>query len=139
MAIGDIGFRRGRTISSATQTTSAQDDEALPVSLPDKRWELQQHIKDYYDDLFVMTMRYQKTLIFTNRRNQAERIAAELRHRLAQKQSGMDWYFVHHSSIAADLREAAEMKMRDNTQQSCTIATASLELGIDIGHLDLTV
>ncbi len=115
------------------------EDETLPVSPPDKRRELQQNIKDYYDDLFAMTMRHQKTLVFTNRRNKAERIAAELRHRLAQEQPGMDWYFVHHSSIAADLRESAEMKMRDNTQQSCTIATASLELGIDIGHLDLTV
>ncbi|MGH2506589.1 MAG: helicase-related protein, partial [Ktedonobacteraceae bacterium] len=44
-----------------------------------------------------------------------------------------------HSSIAANLREFTEMKMRDPTQQSCTIATASLELGIDIGNLDLTV
>src|SRR5258708_36786755 len=86
-----------------------------------------------------MTMSHQKTLVFTNRRNKAERIAAELRHRLAQEQPGMDWYFVHHSSIAADLRESAEMKMRERTQQSCTIATASLELGIDIGNLDLTV
>ncbi len=86
-----------------------------------------------------MTMRHQKTLVFTNRRNKAERIAAELRQRLAQEQPGIDWYFVHHSSISANLRETAEMKMRDATQQSCTIATASLELGIDIGQLDLTV
>jgi ATP-dependent Lhr-like helicase len=84
-------------------------------------------------------MRHQKTLVFTNRRALAERLAAELRQRLAQTRPGSDWYFVHHSSIAADLREAAEARMRDAAQQACTIATASLELGIDIGHLDLVV
>lgn len=137
MAPPTIGSRR--KTSSATKTTPEQADETMPVSPPDKRWELQQKSQDYYNDLFAMTTRYQKTLVFTNRRNKAERIAAELRQRLTQEQPGRDWYFVHHSSISADLREAAEMKMRDETQQSCTIATASLELGIDIGQLDLTI
>lgn len=139
MAPEEIVVRRRRRASSAIDTPPAPEDDALSASPPDKRWELQQRSQDYYDDLFAMTMRYQKTLIFTNRRNKAERIAAELRQRLMQKQPGSDWYFVHHSSIAADLREMAEVKMRDNEQQACTIATASLELGIDIGHLDLTV
>ncbi len=138
MAPAEVGTRRRKT-SSVTKAEPAQADETMPASPPDKRWELQKKSKDYYDDLFAVTMRHQKTLVFTNRRNKAERIAAELRSRLVQERPGVDWYFVHHGSIAADLREAAEMKMRDETQQSCTIATASLELGIDIGHLDLTV
>jgi ATP-dependent helicase Lhr and Lhr-like helicase len=139
MAPAEVGVRRRRKGSTATDTIAEQADEVVPVSVSDKRWELQQNSQDYYDDLFAMSMRYQKTLVFTNRRNKVERIAAELRRRLAQVQPGIDWYFVHHGSIAANLREAAEMKMRDETQQSCTIATSSLELGIDIGHLDLTV
>lgn len=139
MAPEEIVVRCRRRASSAIDTPPAPEDDALSASPPDKRWELQQRSQDYYDDLFAMTMRYQKTLIFTNRRNKAERIAAELRQRLMQKQPSSDWYFVHHSSIAAVLREMAEVKMRDNEQQACTIATASLELGIDIGHLDLTV
>ncbi|HEY3992462.1 MAG TPA: DEAD/DEAH box helicase, partial [Ktedonobacteraceae bacterium] len=133
MAPEEIGMRRKRKNSSAALTSP----EAEPVDPLDKRWELQQDIGDYYDDLFNMTRAYQKTLIFTNRRATAERIVAELRQRLARVQPGRDWYAVHHSSIAADLREAAEEKMRDATQQACTVATASLELGIDIGHLDL--
>ena len=139
MAPAEIGVRRRRKASQTISMSETPANETAPVIPPDQRWELQQNSKDYYDDLFAMTMRNQKTLIFTNRRNKAESIAGELRHRLAQEQPGIDWYFVHHSSIAADLREAAEMKMRDGTQQACTIATASLELGIDIGHLDLTV
>jgi ATP-dependent helicase Lhr and Lhr-like helicase len=133
MAPTDVGSRRKKAV------IPAQADEAEDVDSLDERRALQQKSQDYYDDLFAMTMRHQKTLVFTNRRNKAERIAAELRQRLAQEQPGRDWYFVHHSSISANLREVAEMKMRDATQQSCTIATASLELGIDIGQLDLTV
>ncbi|BCL83771.1 ATP-dependent helicase [Ktedonobacteria bacterium brp13] len=123
----------------ATRDTLEEEGEREPTPPIDERVALQQEITDYYDDLFTMTMRYQKTLIFTNRRNKAERIASELRQRLAEQRPGQDWYFVHHSSIAADLREITETQMRENNQQSCAIATASLELGIDIGHLDLTM
>ncbi|GHO82261.1 DEAD/DEAH box helicase [Dictyobacter formicarum] len=137
----EIGLRSRRTASLPISPGSLQEipEEALSTEPSDVRWELQQNIKDYYDDLFTITMRYQKTLVFTNRRNKAERIAAELRHRLSQQRPGMDWYFVHHSSIAASLREVAEIRMREQAQQSSVIATASLELGIDIGHLDLTI
>lgn len=138
-AMAPIEVETSQESVSDNQAGSESKDEDPAIYVPDKRWELQQKSQDYYDDLFTMTMRSQKTLIFTNRRYKAERIAAELRQRLAQKQPGIDWYFVHHSSISADLREAAEAKMRNAEQQACTIATASLELGIDIGHLDLTV
>lgn len=141
MAPTEVGIQHHKALSETNTTPmpEMQRDETMPVSPPDRRWELQQKHSDYYDDLFAMTMRHQKALVFTNRRNKAEQIAAELRQRLAQVQSGVDWYFVHHSSISAALRELAEGKMRDNAQHACTIATASLELGIDIGHLDLTV
>lgn len=143
MAPTEIGTRRktstaGQAVPEHTDEEEQESEEERKNS-PDRRWELQQKSEDYYDDLFAITMRYQKTLIFTNRRNKAEQIAAELRQRLAKEQPGIDWYVVHHSSISANLREAAETKMRDAMQQSCTIATASLELGIDIGHLDLAV
>lgn len=139
MAPAEVGVRRRRKTSSVASSIPEQANEIEPERFPDKRWELQRNSQDYYDDLFAMSMSHQKTLMFTNRRYKAERLAAELRRRLKQVQPGIDWYFVHHGSIATDLREAAEMKMRDKTQQSCTIATSSLELGIDIGHLDLTV
>lgn len=141
-APAEIGIRRrGRPVLPIQKAIPDEQHEQilLPVVATDQRWELHQTVNDYYDDLFARTRDRLKTLIFTNRRDQAERIAAELRTRLDRQDPGRDWYFVHHSSIAANLREAAETKMRDEAQQSCTIATASLELGIDIGHLDLTV
>ncbi|HEY1348947.1 MAG TPA: DEAD/DEAH box helicase [Ktedonobacteraceae bacterium] len=120
--------------ASPAATSGSPADETS-----EQRRELEQRREDYFDGLFTLTRRYQKTLIFTNRRGRAEQIAAELRQRLAREEPGRDWYVVHHSSIAADLREAAEAKMREVSQQACTIATASLELGIDIGQLDLTI
>src|ERR1039458_981297 len=45
-------------------------------------------------------------------------------------------YHVHHGSIAAPLREAAEEAMRNPDQPAVTAATVTLELGIDIGQLD---
>lgn len=139
MAPPGIGAPPPFVDSPQTESAPLAPATAEPEGTPDRRRELQQKREDYFDDLFALTRRFQKTLIFVNRRNRAERIAAELRQRLAREEPGRDWYCVHHSSIAADLREAAEARMRDASQQACTIATASLELGIDIGHLNLTV
>lgn len=76
-----------------------------------------------------------KSLIFTNRRADAEEIITGLR-RLAERDRAPDIYHVHHGSIAAPLREAAEMAMRDGEGPACTAATVTLELGIDLGQLD---
>lgn len=141
MAPDEIGVRRRKTASAIG---IPPDQEGVEGDIEDtgpfdQRWELQQPVSNYYSDLYALLKRYQKTLVFTNRREKVERIAANVRDLLAKEQPGMDWIFVHHGSIATDLREAAEEKMRDPSQRSCTIATSSLELGIDIGHLDLTV
>lgn len=134
-APAEVG-RRERGVSPATQEP-LPENKAVPS--PGTRRELQREVKDYYDHLFALTMRHQKTLIFTNQRNKTEQIAAQLRRRLAKAKADKDRYFVHHGSIAADLRELAEAKMREEETPTCIIATATLELGIDVGHLDLTI
>jgi ATP-dependent Lhr-like helicase len=78
---------------------------------------------------------HRKSLIFTNRRSDAEEIITGLR-RLAERGHTPDMYHVHHGSIAAALREAAETAMRDSPDPACTAATVTLELGIDLGQLD---
>ncbi|WP_236601620.1 helicase-related protein [Ktedonobacter sp. SOSP1-52] len=143
MAPAEIGIRRRKPTStkvvSSVQEIPEHGELETASPLLDPRSELQQEMVSYYQDLYALIKRCQKTLIFTNRRDKVERLAAELRSLLAKEQPGMDWFYVHHGSIAADLREVAETKMRDTSLRACTIATASLELGIDIGHLDLTV
>lgn len=76
-----------------------------------------------------------KSLIFTNTRGDAEEIITGLR-RLAERAHEPDIFHVHHGSIAAPLREAAEAAMRDGDGPACTAATVTLELGIDLGQLD---
>jgi ATP-dependent Lhr-like helicase len=79
-----------------------------------------------------------KTLIFANSRGETESIIAGLR-QIAQRQRAPDIYHVHHGSIAAPLREAAERAMREPDAPAVTAATVTLELGIDIGQLERVI
>src|SRR5262249_27367206 len=66
-----------------------------------------------------------------NTRNMAERIARQLTERL-----GEDAATAHHGSLSKEKRLDAESRLK-NGQLKALVATASLELGIDIGHVDL--
>jgi len=72
-----------------------------------------------------------KALVFVNSRAEAEQVVRALRGRVAQ-------LFVHHSSLSADMRRAAEESMAGEGS-ACIICTSTLELGIDIGDLDVVV
>jgi ATP-dependent Lhr-like helicase len=86
---------------------------------------------EIYDRLAVLTKDHRSTLIFANTRRLAERIAHHLALRL-----GEDQVFAHHGSLSRKLRFAAESKLK-NGELKALVATASLELGIDIGAIDL--
>jgi len=58
---------------------------------------------------------------------------------IATKQGLPDIYHVHHGSISASLRQAAENAMREPNNPAVTAATLTLELGIDIGHLERVI
>lgn len=79
-----------------------------------------------------------KCLIFANSRGETERVIASLR-QIAEAERLPDIYHVHHGSIAAPLREAAEAAMRDPLSPAVTAATLTLELGIDIGQLERVI
>jgi len=88
-----------------------------------------------FEAMYGMTRQAQKTLIFANQRSEAEEVTVNLRD-IAQRQKQPDIYYIHHGNIAAPLREAAESAMQNPDQAACTIATVTLELGIDLGQLD---
>ena len=92
---------------------------------------------DYYEHMHQMTQRngVDKTLIFANTRADTEDVIVNLR-QLSERKRQPDFYHVHHGSISAPLREAAEAAMKDKNQPACTAATVTLELGIDLGQLD---
>ncbi len=86
---------------------------------------------EIYDRLAELALQHRSTLVFVNTRRLAERIALHLGERL-----GEDQVAAHHGSLARKLRLAAERKLK-NGEIRLLVATASLELGIDIGTVDL--
>ncbi len=84
-----------------------------------------------YDRLAELAKAHRTTLVFVNTRRMAERVARQLSERL-----GEDQVAAHHGSMAKELRLDAEQRLKRGALK-LLVATASLELGIDIGDVDL--
>jgi ATP-dependent Lhr-like helicase len=86
---------------------------------------------EIYDRLQQLVESHATTLIFVNTRRLAERLARHLAERL-----GEEAVTAHHGSLSREHRLEAEQALRRGRLRAL-VATASLELGIDIGHVDL--
>ncbi len=86
---------------------------------------------EIYDQLAGLIETHKTTLIFVNTRRLAERAARHLADRL-----GEDAVTAHHGSLAREHRLEAEQRLKNGALRAL-VATASLELGIDIGAIDL--
>ena len=86
---------------------------------------------EIYQRLVQLIDEHRTTLIMVNTRRLAERMAHQLSERL-----GNESVAAHHGSLAKEARLDAEQRLRDG-KLKVLVATASLELGIDIGHVDL--
>jgi ATP-dependent Lhr-like helicase len=84
-----------------------------------------------YGRLADLIDQHRTTLIFVNTRRLAERVTRHLSDRLGETQVA-----AHHGSLAKETRLAAEQRLK-NGELRALVATASLELGIDIGEVDL--
>lgn len=93
--------------------------------------------REHYEYLFKNTLD-KKTIIFTNSREEAEFVIANLRE-IALKNKAPDVYRVHHGNVSALIRENTEDEMKSADEKIVTGATVTLELGIDIGSLDQAV
>ena len=89
------------------------------------------HWDEIYQRLTALVQQHRSTLVFVNTRRLAERLSHSLAARL-----GEDSVAAHHGSLARKLRLAAEKRLKEG-QIKVLVATASLELGIDIGSVDL--
>jgi ATP-dependent Lhr-like helicase len=87
--------------------------------------------EEYYDRLAALVGEHKTTLVFVNTRRLAERVARHLADRL-----GDDAVTAHHGSLSKERRLDAEHRLKAGSLKAL-VATASLELGIDIGHVDL--
>ncbi len=88
---------------------------------------------EIYDMLLQLVNGHQTTLIFVNNRRQAERITASL-----NQLAGRELARTHHGSVSKEVRLEAEELLKTG-KLPCVVATASLELGIDIGYIDLVI
>ncbi|MEA3108282.1 MAG: ATP-dependent helicase Lhr and Lhr-like helicase [Gammaproteobacteria bacterium] len=84
-----------------------------------------------YDRLAELVREHRTTLVFVNTRRLAERIARHLSERL-----GEEHVAAHHGSLARERRFKAEQQLKRG-ELKVLVATASLELGLDIGDVDL--
>src|SRR3989441_5359427 len=86
---------------------------------------------EIYDRIAGLATQHRSTLVFVNTRRLAERMAHHLAERL-----GKDAVAAHHGSLSRKLRLVSERKLKAGEIRAL-VATASLELGIDIGSVDL--
>ncbi|MBM4362186.1 MAG: DEAD/DEAH box helicase, partial [Deltaproteobacteria bacterium] len=84
-----------------------------------------------HDRIAALAGQHRTTLVFTGTRRMAERLTAALGERL-----GADQVATHHGSLSRESRERAERRLKSG-ELRLLVATASLELGIDIGSVDL--
>ena len=87
--------------------------------------------EEYYDSLAALIRAHKTTLVFVNTRRMSERLTRHLCERL-----GENAVTAHHGSLSKERRLDAETRLKTGQLQAL-VATASLELGIDIGHIDL--
>lgn len=126
---GSNGFQNGEIIDMGHRR---QLD--LAIELPDSPLEAvlsQQAAGEIYDRLSRLIEHHRTTLIFVNTRRSAERVARALSERVGEKGIAS-----HHGSLAREQRLLAEARLKAG-QLKALVATASLELGIDIGEVDL--
>ena len=118
-ALVDEGHRREMNLGLEIPRSPIQ------AVMPHEVWE------EYYDRLTALIAAHGTTLVFVNTRRMAERLARHLSDRL-----GEDAVTAHHGSLSKEKRLDAETRLKAG-QLKALVATASLELGIDIGSVDL--
>jgi ATP-dependent helicase Lhr and Lhr-like helicase len=100
-------------------------DAPLEAIMSNEVWE------NLYDQLAGLIRQHRTTLIFANTRRMVERVTRHLSERI-----GDEHIAAHHGSLAKEQRLHAEQRLKAGTLQAL-VATASLELGIDIGDVEL--
>ncbi len=118
-AVVDIGYAKQRDLALELPPTP------LSAVMSNEQWE------QVYARLVERVRAHRTTLVFVNTRRMAERAAFHLGELL-----GRDVVGTHHGSLSKELRLEAEQKLKRGELQAL-VATASLELGLDIGDVDL--
>jgi ATP-dependent Lhr-like helicase len=117
--IVDIGYRKQRDLALEVPPTP------LAAVMSNDQWD------QVYQRIVELVATHRTTLVFVNTRRMAERAARHLADLL-----GKEVVAAHHGSLARELRLDAEQRLKRG-ELKVLVATASLELGLDIGDVDL--
>ncbi|KQQ75479.1 ATP-dependent DNA helicase [Xanthomonas sp. Leaf131] len=117
--IVDIGYTRTRDLALALPPTP------LSVVMSNDQW------LQVYADVAALAQQHRTTLVFVNTRRMAERAARHLGDLLGKQRVA-----AHHGSLSRETRLLAEQRLKAG-ELTVLVATASLELGLDIGDVDL--
>uniref|UniRef100_UPI000D55BFB4 DEAD/DEAH box helicase n=1 Tax=Xanthomonas fragariae TaxID=48664 RepID=UPI000D55BFB4 len=117
--IVDIGYTRARDLALALPPTP------LSVVMSNDQW------LQVYADVAKLAQQQRTTLVFVNTRRMAERAAQHLGDLLGKQRVA-----AHHGSLSRETRLLAEQRLKAG-ELTVLVATASLELGLDIGDVDL--
>jgi ATP-dependent Lhr-like helicase len=124
---GPDGGRRKVTIVDAGIRKQMQVEVVVPAEEMGNIWE------SVYPAVLAQVREHRSTIIFCNARRQAERLAANL-----NELAGEELVKAHHGSLAREQRIVIEDELKRGTLRGI-VATSSLELGIDMGAVDLVV
>lgn len=128
--VGDPDHRPNCEIVNSGHLRKLDIDIVLPNS-PLEALLSGQAASELYDKLTSLIHAHKTTLIFVNTRRMAERVARYLGERIGEENITS-----HHGSLAREHRLSAETRLKSG-ELKALVATASLELGIDIGDVDL--
>ena len=117
--IVDIGHRRARDLALEVPSSP------LEAVMSNEVW------TEVYDRLSALIQAHRTTLVFVNTRRLAERITRQISDRIGQEHVA-----AHHGSLSKEQRLNSERRLKRGMLKAL-VATASLELGIDIGEVDL--
>ena len=117
--IVDIGYAKERDLALELPPTP------LGAVMSNDQWE------QVYGRVAELVWQHRTTLVFVNTRRMAERAARHLAERLGKEAVG-----AHHGSLAKEVRLDAEQRLKRG-ELKVLVATASLELGLDVGDVDL--
>ncbi|MBI2455946.1 MAG: DEAD/DEAH box helicase, partial [candidate division NC10 bacterium] len=134
LLVGTRNVRANETPDCAIVDTGQGRDLDLRVEAPDQPLgAVASHAMwaEVYDRIASYAKGVRTTIVFVNTRKLVERVAYQLSQRL-----GTETVAAHHGSLSRETRLTAEQGLKAGTLK-VVVATASLELGIDIGHVDL--
>ncbi|MCB9703924.1 MAG: DEAD/DEAH box helicase [Myxococcales bacterium] len=118
-AVIDRGFRRHLDLAIEVPPSP------MAAVISNAQWQ------EVFDRLAALIAEHRTTLVFVNTRRLAERVSRHLGERL-----GADAVAAHHGSLSREQRHASEQRLKAGGLRAL-VATASLELGIDVGAVEL--